>query len=62
MCTKQPLTRNERGHIAEKLADLGNIAAGALPFGRAFAGFPFDFRVAVIGVITVASLYTFART
>ena len=60
MTGKESITNAGRTHMAEKLMDLGNIAAGALLFGQAFSGFPFDFRVAFLGVITLGSLYTFA--
>lgn len=46
-----------RLELASNLMSLGNIAAGALLFGQAFSGFPFDFQLAVIGLLALALLY-----
>ena len=32
---------------------LGNIATGALLFGQALSGFPFDYQIATVGLITL---------
>ena len=56
----KPLSNAQRALISEKLMELGNIAIGALFFGQAFSGFPFDARVALLGVVMVISLYIFA--
>ncbi len=46
-----------RLELASSLMSLGNIAAGALLFGQAFSGFPFDVQLAAIGLLTLALLY-----
>jgi hypothetical protein len=57
------LTSNLRKQMtAEKLMELGNIAAGALLFGQAFSGFPFNFGLAILGLVVLAWLYTSAWT
>jgi hypothetical protein len=60
MTKAQRLSNKTRQQVAEKLMDLGNITAGALLFGQAFSGFPFDFRIAIVGLLTLSSLYAFA--
>jgi hypothetical protein len=55
------LTRNLRKRMtAEKLMELGNIAVGALLFGQAFSGFPFNFSLAILGLVVLAWLYASA--
>lgn len=39
---------------------LGNLAAGALVFAQAFSGVPFDFTVAILGLLLLAFLYSLA--
>lgn len=60
MVRRRHFTQVEREQVSEKIMDLGNIAAGALIFGQAFSGFPFDLRVAFTGLFTLACLYGFA--
>lgn len=50
------LSADYRGRIAEKIMELGNIAAGALLFGQAISG-KFDLKLAIIGLITLGCLY-----
>ncbi len=38
MLAMLPLTQTQRALASDKLADLANLAAGALVFGQAFAG------------------------
>lgn len=54
------LTEDQRGRMAEKFMDLGNIAVGALLFSQAFSGFNFDWRLASIGLVFLALMYVSA--
>jgi hypothetical protein len=54
------LTGGQSGQVAEKLVDLGNIAAGALLFGQAISGFPFNFTSAVLGGLLLSLAYSWA--
>lgn len=49
-----------RLELASNLMSLGNIAAGALLFGQAFSGFPFDYQIAVVGLLALTVLYATA--
>jgi hypothetical protein len=46
-----------RLEVGKHLMMLGNLAAGALLFGQAFSGFPFNLRVAILGAIVVVLAY-----
>lgn len=54
---KKRLTIDQRGRIAEKVMELGNLAFGGLILGQALAGRPFDFWLALIGVAGAVSSY-----
>jgi hypothetical protein len=54
------LTGGQRGRVAEKLMELGNIAAGALLFGQAISGFPFNFTLAVLDNLLLGLAYGWA--
>jgi hypothetical protein len=54
------LTGDQRGQVAEKLIELGNIAAGALLFGQAISGFPFNLTSAVLGGLLLGLAYSWA--
>jgi hypothetical protein len=49
-----------RTEIGKHLMMLGNLAAGALLFGQAFSGYPFDTHIAFIGVVTWIVVYAAA--
>jgi len=49
-----------RVEAGKHLMQLGNLAAGALLFGQAFSGFPFNLRVAILGVVVLVSTYVWA--
>jgi hypothetical protein len=57
---KQTTTREYFLETGKSLMALANIAAGALLFGQAFSVFPFNLRIASVGVIMVLGLYAFA--
>lgn len=46
--------------LGSQMMALGNLAAAVLLFGHAYSGFPFDFRVALLGLLTLAFLYAWA--
>lgn len=48
--------------IGKHLMTLGNLAIGALVFGQAFSNTPFDFKVAILGLLLLAFLYSLALT
>lgn len=54
------LNLEKRKPFAEKFMELGNLAAGALVFGQAFANSPFDFRIGLFGVGFLLATYIFA--
>lgn len=58
--TKEKPNGKRRSDLASNLMSLGNIAAGALLFGQAFSGFPFDYQIAVIGLLALTTLYATA--
>ena len=49
-----------RVEAGKHLMQLGNLAAGALLFGQAFSAFPFNLRVAVLGVVVLVLTYVWA--
>ena len=54
------LTAEQRGRVAEKMMDLGNIAVAALLFGQAFSGASFSLLLATLGLLLLALGYTWA--
>jgi hypothetical protein len=46
------LKRVQRSLLADKLADVANVAAGALIFGQTLSGAVFSMRLALLGVCT----------
>ena len=44
-----PLTQAQRSLLADKLLDVGNLAAGALIFGQVLSERPLSVTVAVLG-------------
>lgn len=54
------LTVDQRGRIAEKVMELGNLAFAGLILGQALAGRPFDFRLALLGFIVMIIAYLVA--
>ena len=54
------LSMDQRGRIAEKLMDLGNIGVAALIFGQAISDIAFDLRLAVVGLVMLVILYVAA--
>lgn len=46
-----------RLEVGKHLMMLANLAAGALLFGQAFSAFPFNLRVAILGVVVVILAY-----
>ena len=46
-----------RLEVGKHLMMLGNLAAGALLFGQAVSGFPFNVRVAILGVVVLVWAY-----
>jgi hypothetical protein len=51
-------TPDQRRWIADKIADLGNLAAGALLFGQFIAG-TFRFAIALAGILIVLLAYIY---
>ena len=49
-----------RLEVGKNLMMLGNLAAGGLLFGQAFSGFPFNLRVALLGVLVLVLAYVAA--
>ena len=56
------LNKSQRTLLAETLADIGNVAAGALIFGQFLSDYAFSLRLASFGVVTWLMLTTFAVT
>lgn len=54
------LNFKQRGALAEKLMDLGNIAAGSMVFGVLIKRELFNFLSLFIGIVTVVGLYIIA--
>lgn len=54
------LTQDQREKVAEKLMELGNVAAGALLFGQALSGSPFNFTLAFLGLLLLFWFYAMA--
>jgi hypothetical protein len=54
---KKKLTIDQRGRVAEKIMELGNLAFVGLILGQALAGRPFDFRLATIGAVGILIAY-----
>ncbi len=50
----------QREVFAEKLMDVGNIAAGALIFGQFFSEQGFRWGLTLFGLAVMAGLYTYA--
>ena len=50
----------QREVFAEKLMDVGNIAAGALIFGQFFSEQGFRWELTLLGLAVMAGLYTYA--
>jgi hypothetical protein len=48
----------QREVFAEKLMDVGNIAAGALIFGQFFSEQGFRWELTLLGLAVMAGLYT----
>ena len=48
------LTIGQRGLLGDKLADIANVAAGALIFGQSLSERPFSVRLTVTGVLVWA--------
>jgi hypothetical protein len=44
------LKREQRSLLAEKVADVANVAAGALIFGQALSGTAFSVKLAIVGI------------
>lgn len=44
------LKREQRSLLAEKVADVVNVAAGALIFGQAISGTAFSVKLAIVGI------------
>lgn len=57
---KKRLTVDQRGRIAEKVMELGNLAFGGLILGQALSGRPFNFRLAAAGVVGMGVAYLIA--
>jgi hypothetical protein len=45
----------------KSLLNLGNIAVASLLFGQAFSGFPFNFELAILGLLLLAWFYVTGR-
>jgi hypothetical protein len=56
------LNRAQRTLLAEKLADIANVAAGALIFGQFLSDYGFSLSLAAFGVAIWLVLTTFAVT
>lgn len=54
---KKRFTVDQRGRIAEKLMELGNLIFVGLILGQALADNPFDFRMASVGGVGMLMLY-----
>ena len=50
-------TNGERKVYSEKLADLGNIVAGALVFGQFVSDGGFHFKTFLLGLLSTVGLY-----
>lgn len=57
---KKRLTIDQRGRIAEKVMELGNLVFGGLILGQALSGKFFDPRLAFSGVIGAIIAYVVA--
>jgi hypothetical protein len=44
------LKREQRSLLAAKVADVANVAAGALIFGQALSGTAFSVKLAIVGI------------
>jgi hypothetical protein len=44
------LKQVQRSLLAEKVADVANVAAGALIFGQALSGTAFSVKLAIVGI------------
>jgi len=44
------LKREQRSLLAEKVADVANVTAGALIFGQALSGTAFSVKLAIVGI------------
>ena len=51
------IRQEKRVETGKHLMMLGNLAAGAPPFGQASSGFPFNLRVAALGVTMLLLAY-----
>ena len=56
------LNRAQRTLLAEKLADIANVAAGALIFGQCLSDYSFSLSLAAFGVAIWLMLTSFAVT
>lgn len=54
---RKRLAVDQRGQIAEKVMELGNLAFGGLILGQALASRPFNFKLASIGVTGAIASY-----
>lgn len=54
---KKKLTLDQRGRIAEKVMEMGNLAFGGLILGQALLGKPFDPKLATIGAGWMLAAY-----
>jgi hypothetical protein len=45
------LKHGQRSLLADKLADVANVAAGALIFGQALSGTAFSVKLAMVGLV-----------
>jgi hypothetical protein len=57
MRKKKLVFSQRRYDTGMKLMDLGNWAAGALVFGQGVAGGSFDFKILILGLLVLVSLY-----
>jgi hypothetical protein len=57
---KKTHSSERRLEVGKHLMMLGNLAAGAMLFGQAFSGFPFNIQIAALGILTWAVFYAFA--
>ena len=52
------LSKNDQGRIAEKIMELGNVAAGALIFGQVLSGNGYRMDIASLGFFALLITYS----